>query len=62
MYSGARTITEAFLPRATVWRDALLVLGGNALTGLAAQISIPLYSEGVVHPIAATIATLLLMM
>lgn len=59
MYTGARTVTmtEALFPRVGVWRDIVLVLAGTLLTALAAQVSIPLFGEGVSHPVAALIAS-----
>lgn len=58
MYANVRslTISDVLVPKAGVWRDAALVVCGSLLTALAAQVSIPLYGEGVVHPFSAAIS------
>lgn len=58
MYSNTRalTISHAVLPRASLWRDASLVLGGTVLIALSALVTIPLYGQGLAHPVATAIA------
>ncbi len=42
MNARAAVLADAVLPQLGVWRDVLLILGFSALTGVAAQFSIPL--------------------
>lgn len=51
-------MVDTLWTRTGVWRSAVLVLGGSFVTALAAQLSIPLFGEGVSHPLAAMITSL----
>ncbi len=49
-------MSAAVFPQISFWRDASLVLGGSILIAVAAQISVPLYGQGMVNPLADVVA------
>lgn len=52
------TLARVALPRPGLAAQVLLVLGGSLLTAAAAQVSVPLYGQGLTHPLARLLGSL----